>query len=569
MSAIPTEALSQHIAIVGKTGSGKSYTARGIVESLLDRKQRVCVIDPTGVWYGLRSSADGQHAGYPVVILGGEHRDAPISETSGNAVAELIATRNLPLVIDLSDMLIGARQRFVTEFAEAIHRLNRAPLHLIIDEADEFAPQNPLPESKRMLHQVDRIVRRGRVRGFRVMMITQRPAVLHKNVLTQANTLIAMRLTAPQDRKAIEAWISGQADDAEGREVLQSLARLQRGEGWVWAPEQGVLQRVAFPRIKTFDSGRTPDGDEAITEPATLAQVDLSIIRQSLAEAEEQSKANDPRELRRRIADLEQQLKRQPAPSPAAPIVQRVEVQVVPAEITAAGRELNAAITDALNNVTALQNRLQASIERFNQALSEATAKQAVVHVPAVDSSRRVDPALADLRARNYLRVNAPRQPASAGGVGLPKAERAILTALAQYPAGRSKRQIAILTGYAINGGGFNNAVSALTSKGYIERAGDQLVATDAGLDALGNWTPLPSGAALLAHWLNQLGKAERAILEVLAGAWPKSRTKTELAFATNYSADGGGFNNALSRLRTLELITGRNELRASEELFD
>jgi DNA helicase HerA-like ATPase len=111
-------------------------------------------------------------------------------------------------------MLIGQRHRFVTEFAEALYRDNRAPLHLVIDEADEFAPQNPLPETKRMLHHVDRIVRRGRVRGFRVMLITQRPAVLHKNVLTQANALIAMRLTAPQDRKAMQAWVEGKATPA-------------------------------------------------------------------------------------------------------------------------------------------------------------------------------------------------------------------------------------------------------------------------------------------------------------------------------------------------------------------
>lgn len=65
------------------------------------------------------------------------------------------------------------------------------------------------------------------------MLITQRPAAIHKNVLTQANALIAMRLPAPQDRKAVEEWIKGQADAEEGRAVLASLSRLQRGEGWV------------------------------------------------------------------------------------------------------------------------------------------------------------------------------------------------------------------------------------------------------------------------------------------------------------------------------------------------
>ncbi len=33
---IPEAAMRQHMAILGKTGSGKSYAARGIVEGLLD-----------------------------------------------------------------------------------------------------------------------------------------------------------------------------------------------------------------------------------------------------------------------------------------------------------------------------------------------------------------------------------------------------------------------------------------------------------------------------------------------------------------------------------------------------
>jgi hypothetical protein len=147
-------------------------------------------------------------------------------------------------------------------------------------------------------------------------------------------------------------------------------------------------------------------------------------------------------------------------------------------------------------------------------------------------------------------------------------AERKILSALAQYPGGRSKRQVAILTGYAINGGGFNNALSSLRTKGWLEGRGDPLRITEAGLSALGSYEPLPTGPDLLAHWLRQLDKAPRLILEALAGAYPEPMDKTSLAAAAGYEANGGGFNNALSRLRTLELIEGRGELRASDDLF-
>ena len=49
-----------------------------------------------------------------------------------------------------------------------------------------------------------------RLRGFIPWLITQRPAVVHKDVLSQADILIAMKLTASQDRDAIGAWIEGQ-----------------------------------------------------------------------------------------------------------------------------------------------------------------------------------------------------------------------------------------------------------------------------------------------------------------------------------------------------------------------
>jgi len=63
----------------------------------------------------------------------------------------------------------------------------------------------------------------------------------------------------------------------------------------------------------------------------------------------------------------------------------------------------------------------------------------------------------------------------SIGEIRLAAGERRIMTALAQYPKGRSKLQIAVLTGYAATGGGFNNYLGALRSRGLIESDGDRL----------------------------------------------------------------------------------------------
>lgn len=49
---ISDAALQQHLAILGKTGAGKSFAARSIVERLLDAGRRVCVLDYTACGLG-------------------------------------------------------------------------------------------------------------------------------------------------------------------------------------------------------------------------------------------------------------------------------------------------------------------------------------------------------------------------------------------------------------------------------------------------------------------------------------------------------------------------------------
>jgi len=147
--------------------------------------------------------------------------------------------------------------------------------------------------------------------------------------------------------------------------------------------------------------------------------------------------------------------------------------------------------------------------------------------------------------------------------------ERRILTALAQYPEGRSKIQVAVLSGYAATGGRFNNYLGALRSRGLIRGDGDKRRIMEAGIQTLGSWEPLPTGLALIDYWRGRLGKAERLILEALTQEYPNALTKEEVAAKAGYEAPGGGFNNALGRLRTLEMVQGRGELTASSNLFE
>ena len=279
---LPLSALDGRLAIVGTSGSGKTYAAKGLVERLLEGGARVCVVDPLGVWWGLRAGAEGPGVPgpYPVVVFGGRHADVALDEGMGGALGRLVGTQRMACVVDVSDLGSAAvRRSFMTAFTGALHAANTEPLHLVLDEADLWAPQRAQPDGFDLLQRVEEIVRRGRIRGFVPWLVTQRPAVLHKDVLSQADILVSMKLTSSQDREAVGRWIEGQADRAEGRRILAALPRLAQGEGWVWAPSDGVLERVAFPRICTFDSSATPPRPERTGAAGGLVAVDLAAIR--------------------------------------------------------------------------------------------------------------------------------------------------------------------------------------------------------------------------------------------------------------------------------------------------
>lgn len=567
---IPVDAREQHIAVLGKSGSGKTFAMKAAhVEPLLEAGKLVAIVDPTSAWWGLRSSADGKGAGFKVLVLGGDHGDLPLPANGGAAIARLIVEQGVSVVLDTGNLSVGERTRWMIDFAGALYRLNRAPLYLVLDEAHVFAPQGGGgrmdPDVGKMLHVVNQLASGGRSRGIRLTLITQRPQKLHKDTLTTADTLIAMRVHHPLDRAAVKDWIDGCGDAAQGKQVLDSLAGLQRGEGWVWYPEGAHLARVKFPPIRTFDSSATPTEGQAVATPKATA-IDLTEIKAALADAVKEAEANDPKLLRARIAELERQGSQSRKPND-------LELEATRAESfrsgVAEGRLQTArGMGGYFDRLATLALALSEHAQAGQQDLAKVVAGGATVETP-----RAVGVAAPRRASASPAQPSAP--PARANGAGavsdltkLSRAEQRILTALAQYPQGRTKNQVAMLAGYAVNGGGFSNALSSLRTSALIEGGPDRLRILPAGMSSLGPFDPLPTGRALLAHWYGQLSKAERKALEAVAEVYPRSLSKVQVANRAGYEANGGGFNNALSRLRTLELISGKAEIKASDAFF-
>ena len=242
-------------------------TAGVLTEQLIKQGLPVVYVDPIGVVWGLRHSRDGKGPGLPVIILGGEHADVPLEETGGVVIADFVIEHRQPVVLDLGLFSKGAQRRFMVDFAERLYHKNRDALHVMLDECDTWVPQRAEHGAERLSGAINDLVRKGRARGLGVTLISQRPAIISKDVLTQVETLIAHRMTGPQDRDAIERWIEQNAD-RDGDEVLSSLQTLGDGDAWVWSPSWlRVLKRTHISLRETFDSSATPKAGARVTGP--------------------------------------------------------------------------------------------------------------------------------------------------------------------------------------------------------------------------------------------------------------------------------------------------------------
>lgn len=551
---LPDEAVTQTFSILAKRGSGKTYTGLVMAEEMLSASQRIVVIDPIGVWWGLRSSADGTGPGYPVLILGGDHGDLPLEEGSGELIADLVIDQDLAVVLDLSLLRKGQQRKFLTDFLEKLYHRNRAPLHVFVDEADAYAPQRPVKGGERLLGAMEDLVRRGRARGIGVTLITQRPATVHKDVLTQTEVLIALRMTGPQDRKAIDDWIRQHGDEERRQQLLTDLASLPVGTAYLWSPGWlDLFEKVAVRARTTFDSSATPEVGTSVTAPTGYADVDLEGLREQMSTMVEKARADDPTALKRRIAELEKQL-------------HRAEQQVETVEVPAVGQDLIDDVAEIIRDARSLTSDIDVSLTAvLDQFTGTARGLEARVaeHVGALDVSIRtlIDAlpsrpgALAPARApAPYGAATAAPAPDDADtDVKLKAGARRMLKALASPPGIRLTRtQVGTLAGLAPSGGTFTTYYGELRRHGLIVEDDDDVLITDAGVDALGS--ELPDAPAttdeVVAMWRQHLKAGARRMLDVLVDAHPSGLTRDELGAAVEIEPSGGTFSTYLGMLR-------------------
>lgn len=301
--------LTKHIAILAKSGAGKSYTSGVLVEEILDKGVPILIFDPHGEYSSLKEpnpSKEDENTlksyglgpkgypdriieyGEPEVIKGALSirlkddftpseltRILPSKITPGQkallyaSIKDLEAINLGELMFSISNeesnqkyQLLGVldvlkkasifsenalsysnlikkgqltlfnlkgynpyiQQVIVYLTAKKLFELRKRgkvpPFFMLVEEAHNFCPERSFGEA--ICSPILRIIAsEGRKFGIGLCVISQRPARVDKNVLSQCSTQVLMKMTNPNDLKAISNSVEGVTYETES--VLMNL----------------------------------------------------------------------------------------------------------------------------------------------------------------------------------------------------------------------------------------------------------------------------------------------------------------------------------------------------------
>ncbi len=345
--------LTKHIAILAKTGAGKSYTAGILMEEILEKKVPLLIIDPHGEYSQMKYPNDNKEdlvllkkegvrpCGFKDQIT--EYGDPSIDDelvpirlneefsaqellhilpakltqaqkamvysiikdlnpTTLNNLIEaleldqtvtsvsLIAILDYMASLDLfssdfipHDQLIQPGKcsiinlkgippevqeiivyKLLKDLFEQRKLGNIAPFFTVLEEVHNFAPERSFGEAKSS-SIIRTIASEGRKFGLGLCVLTQRPARLDKNVLSQCNTQIILKVTNPNDLKSITNSVENVTSDTE-----EEIKNLPIGTALV----SGVVDMPLLVKIrprKSKHGGTTVD----ILEESTSMLKDL------------------------------------------------------------------------------------------------------------------------------------------------------------------------------------------------------------------------------------------------------------------------------------------------------
>ena len=603
--SFPEDAVTSTILTYGGKGMGKSNSGAVFLEELSKNGLRWSALDPMGVLWGLRYSADGKGSGIECLILGGPHGDIPIEPTGGAVVADLVVNESVNVIIDFSrkhtgEMWgVGERIRFVNDYGKRLYQLQgsltqgkrREPIFQLIDEAARFMPQTIRQgevDAAKCLSTWSTIVEEGRNVGIGVGLLTQRSARLNKDVAELADVMIAFRTVGPNSVAAVMDWLGEHAPKEKIKGYVEQLRSLPRGTALVVSPGWLQIEAVIPMRARqTFDSSSTPKpGEHARKVSGKGATPDLAKYTERMKETIERAKEDDPKALKQTITQLRSELAQEKA---------RKLTTAVPTPVKPDPQEIARIRADIMAEAQRFIDQRQAEVRRRLDQAAIEIMDPAAWTIP--QPSQRIEAALSAVKAipispdphtpRPAPHTNNPApptriphtksltlSPGDSEADGFSKSQREILQAIRNGIAiGRpvlTRTWTAFLAGVSPKSSGFEKNLSTLRTRGVIDYgAGSTVFLTDRGRELV-TLTQAVTEDGLHGQIISMLSSSQANIMRVLFIQRGKPVTREELAEACSVSVKSSGFEKNLSSLRSLKLINygPQSTVFAVEDLF-
>ncbi len=196
-----------------------------------------------------------------------------------------IPVSNKPLsIIDLSgvpsdvvDVVVSVLCRMIFDFAVWSPRPVEVPILLVCEEAHRYAPRGDDAAFQPTKQALSRIAKEGRKYGVGVGLISQRPSEISESILSQCNTLIALRMSNEQDQNFVRRALPDSV-----RSLVDTLSTLRTQEALVVGEGSVVPVRLRFddlPEGNRPQSADVPFAERWSTETADAAYVKEVIRR--------------------------------------------------------------------------------------------------------------------------------------------------------------------------------------------------------------------------------------------------------------------------------------------------
>ncbi len=151
---------------------------------------------------------------------------------------------------EIVNVVVSVLCRMTFDFA--LWSEGQVPVTLVCEEAHRYVPANAALGFEPCKRAIAKIAKEGRKYGASLCIVTQRPAEIDPTILSQCNTVFALRMSNDRDQAIVAV---GRRRHRIRHARVPALARPARSDRiWRWHGASGAhqIRRIAKARIAAF-----------------------------------------------------------------------------------------------------------------------------------------------------------------------------------------------------------------------------------------------------------------------------------------------------------------------------